>query len=91
MTLDIHLIRKQYPALSDGSAYLDGAGGTQLPDSVRHARQLLVGSSVPPPRNSGAIQVPRLQKPAQRDALGELLQRLREEPARSAETDMDSV
>lgn len=34
MKLDIHLIRKQYPALGDGTAYLDGAGGTQLPDSV---------------------------------------------------------
>lgn len=34
MSLDIHLLRKQYPALSDGTAYLDGAGGTQLPDSV---------------------------------------------------------
>ncbi|WP_284753638.1 aminotransferase class V-fold PLP-dependent enzyme [Arthrobacter sp. efr-133-R2A-120] len=34
MTLDISLIRKQYPAFSDGTAFLDGAGGTQLPDSV---------------------------------------------------------
>lgn len=34
MTLDIHLLRKQYPAPPDGTAYLDGAGGTQLPDSV---------------------------------------------------------
>ena len=27
-------VRAQYPALADGHAYLDGAAGTQLPDSV---------------------------------------------------------
>jgi cysteine desulfurase family protein (TIGR01976 family) len=37
MTLDVDKIRAQYPALSDGYAYLDGAAGTQLPSSVIEA------------------------------------------------------
>ena len=31
---DIEAIRSQYPALKDGTAYLDGAGGTQVPERV---------------------------------------------------------
>jgi cysteine desulfurase family protein (TIGR01976 family) len=34
MTLDVAKVRAGYPALADGYAYLDGAAGTQLPDSV---------------------------------------------------------
>jgi cysteine desulfurase family protein (TIGR01976 family) len=34
MTLDVTKVRAAYPALSDGYAYLDGAAGTQLPESV---------------------------------------------------------
>ena len=34
---DIEGIRSQYPALKDGTAYLDGAGGTQVPDCVIEA------------------------------------------------------
>lgn len=34
MTFDVELVRRAYPALSDGFAYLDGAAGTQLPFSV---------------------------------------------------------
>jgi len=30
---DIEGIRAQYPALKDGTAYLDGAGGTQVPSA----------------------------------------------------------
>ncbi len=33
-TWDIEGIRSQYPALKDGTAYLDGAGGTQVPGCV---------------------------------------------------------
>ena len=33
-TWDIEGIRSQYPALSTGTAFLDGAGGTQVPESV---------------------------------------------------------
>jgi len=36
-TWDIEGIRSQYPALKDGTAYLDGAGGTQVPESVIEA------------------------------------------------------
>jgi len=36
-TWDIEGIRSQYPALRDGTAYLDGAGGTQVPESVIEA------------------------------------------------------
>jgi cysteine desulfurase family protein (TIGR01976 family) len=34
MTLDVAAVRAAYPALADGSAYLDGAAGTQVPGSV---------------------------------------------------------
>jgi cysteine desulfurase family protein (TIGR01976 family) len=34
---DIEGIRSQYPALKDGTAYLDGAGGTQVPECVIEA------------------------------------------------------
>jgi cysteine desulfurase family protein (TIGR01976 family) len=37
MTLDLVSIRAAYPALRDGHAYLDGAAGTQVPDSVIEA------------------------------------------------------
>jgi len=33
-TWDIEGIRSQYPALKGGAAYLDGAGGTQVPEAV---------------------------------------------------------
>jgi cysteine desulfurase family protein (TIGR01976 family) len=33
-TYDVARIRAAYPALADGCAYLDGAAGTQVPDSV---------------------------------------------------------
>lgn len=36
-TWDIEGIRLQYPALKDGTAYLDGAGGTQVPECVIEA------------------------------------------------------
>ena len=36
-TWDIEGIRSQYPALKDGTAYLDGAGGTQVPQRVIEA------------------------------------------------------
>ncbi|MGH8823106.1 MAG: cysteine desulfurase-like protein [Jiangellaceae bacterium] len=32
--LDVEAVRKHYPALNDGWAYLDGAAGTQVPDAV---------------------------------------------------------
>jgi cysteine desulfurase family protein (TIGR01976 family) len=34
MALDVSAVRAGYPALADGYAYLDGAAGTQLPESV---------------------------------------------------------
>src|SRR5204862_7322859 len=34
MPFDVAAIRARYPALNDGYAYLDGAAGTQVPDSV---------------------------------------------------------
>src|SRR3569833_3024179 len=37
MTLDLGSIRAAYPALRDGHAYLDGAAGTQVPESVIEA------------------------------------------------------
>jgi cysteine desulfurase family protein (TIGR01976 family) len=37
MTFDVSRVRAGYPALAGGYAYLDGAAGTQLPDSVIEA------------------------------------------------------
>ncbi len=37
MTFDVSKVRAAYPALGDGYAYLDGAAGTQLPDTVIEA------------------------------------------------------
>lgn len=34
MAFDVTRVRAAYPALADGYAYLDGAAGTQVPDSV---------------------------------------------------------
>ncbi|HEY6789063.1 MAG TPA: aminotransferase class V-fold PLP-dependent enzyme, partial [Trebonia sp.] len=34
MTIDIGHVRGGYPALRDGHAYLDGAAGTQVPETV---------------------------------------------------------
>jgi cysteine desulfurase family protein (TIGR01976 family) len=34
MALDVSSVRAAYPALADGYAYLDGAAGTQLPETV---------------------------------------------------------
>src|SRR5918992_6095138 len=34
VTYDVSRIRASYPALADGSAYLDGAAGTQVPQTV---------------------------------------------------------
>jgi cysteine desulfurase family protein (TIGR01976 family) len=36
-TWDVEGIRAQYPALKDGTVYLDGAGGTQVPECVIEA------------------------------------------------------
>jgi cysteine desulfurase family protein (TIGR01976 family) len=37
MSFDVSAVRASYPALSDGCAYLDGAAGTQVPESVIQA------------------------------------------------------
>jgi len=37
VTFDVSRVRAAYPALSDGHAYLDGAGGTQVPTAVIEA------------------------------------------------------
>lgn len=37
MAYDVEKIRAQYPALSDGRAWLDGAAGTQVPQAVIEA------------------------------------------------------
>jgi cysteine desulfurase family protein (TIGR01976 family) len=35
--LDVTALRARFPALATGAAYLDGPGGSQVPDSVLHA------------------------------------------------------
>ncbi|MGI5232219.1 cysteine desulfurase-like protein [Actinoallomurus sp. CA-142502] len=62
MTLDLASIRAAYPALRDGYAYLDGAAGTQVPESVISAIAGAyvggignVGGAFPASDRSGAI------------------------------------
>lgn len=62
MAFDVHRIRADYPALGDGYAYLDGAGGVQVPTPVIDAiadayRRGLgnLGGAFPASRRSGAI------------------------------------
>ena len=37
MTFDVEAVRRHFPALSDGTAYFDGPGGTQVPSAVADA------------------------------------------------------
>lgn len=37
MAYQVHAVRARFPALEDGTAYFDGPGGTQVPDSVIEA------------------------------------------------------
>jgi len=37
MTFDVERVRAQFPALSDGTAFFDGPGGTQVPERVAAA------------------------------------------------------
>lgn len=63
MTFDVEAVRSQYPALSDGFAYLDGAAGTQLPhaviDAIANAYRVGVGNlggAFPASHRSEAIE-----------------------------------
>jgi cysteine desulfurase family protein (TIGR01976 family) len=63
MTFDVRRVRAAYPALADGYAYLDGAAGTQLPETVIEAiagayRAGLSnsGGAFPASRRSGEIE-----------------------------------
>jgi cysteine desulfurase family protein (TIGR01976 family) len=44
-TLDIAAVRARFPALRSGTAYFDGPGGTQCPDSVIEAISAYLGES----------------------------------------------
>ncbi len=62
MALDVSAVRAGYPALADGYAYLDGAAGTQLPDTVIDAISAAhrsglgnAGGAFPASKRSGAI------------------------------------
>jgi cysteine desulfurase family protein (TIGR01976 family) len=62
VSFDVKRVRSSYPALRDGYAYLDGAAGTQVPDSVIEAiadayRTGIgnVGGAFPASDRSGAI------------------------------------
>ena len=37
MDYDVERVRASFPALSDGTAYFDGPGGSQVPRQVAHA------------------------------------------------------
>jgi cysteine desulfurase family protein (TIGR01976 family) len=62
MVFDVTRVRAAYPALSDGYAYLDGAAGTQVPESVLTAISAAyragignAGGAFPASRRSEAI------------------------------------
>ena len=46
MDFDVERIRSSFPALSDGTAYFDGPGGTQVPREVAHAVAQTMASGI---------------------------------------------
>ena len=54
MTLDVARIRQNFPALSQGTAYFDGPGGTQVPQQVADAIATAMTSGI---SNRGAVTV----------------------------------
>jgi cysteine desulfurase family protein (TIGR01976 family) len=46
MELDVDRVRASFPALSDGTAYFDGPGGSQVPRQVAHAVASTLGSGI---------------------------------------------
>ncbi len=46
MTLDIDRIRKDFPALEQGTAYFDGPGGSQVPRQVAEAMARTMTSGI---------------------------------------------
>jgi cysteine desulfurase family protein (TIGR01976 family) len=54
LTLDIEAVRRQFPALSEGIAYFDGPGGTQVPTSVADA---VAGAMTSGVSNRGTLTV----------------------------------
>lgn len=52
MSYDVHAVRAHFPSLAGGTAYFDGPGGTQTPDTVGDAvRSTLIG----PLSNRGTV------------------------------------
>ncbi len=46
MDFDVDRVRASFPALSDGTAYFDGPGGSQVPRQVAHAVASTLGSGI---------------------------------------------
>ena len=46
MDYDVERVRASFPALSDGTAYFDGPGGSQVPRQVAHAVASTLGSGI---------------------------------------------
>jgi cysteine desulfurase family protein (TIGR01976 family) len=71
--LDIDFVRAQFPALSNGFAYLDNAGGSQVPQQVvNRISDYLIGSNV----QTGASYQPSQQASARVLAARESMQQL---------------
>jgi cysteine desulfurase family protein (TIGR01976 family) len=54
LTLDVEAVRRHFPALSEGIAYFDGPGGTQVPTSVADAVAAAMTSGV---SNRGTLTI----------------------------------
>jgi cysteine desulfurase family protein (TIGR01976 family) len=52
MDLDVDRVRASFPALTDGTAYFDGPGGSQVPRQVAHAIASTMGSGL---SNRGSV------------------------------------
>jgi cysteine desulfurase family protein (TIGR01976 family) len=52
MSLDVDELRRQFPALGQGTAYFDGPGGSQVPRQVAHAVARTMGSGI---SNRGSV------------------------------------
>src|SRR6186713_894435 len=65
MDFDVDRVRASFPALSDGTAYFDGPGGSQVPRQVAHAVASTLGSGI---SNRGTVT--RAERRAEEVVLG---------------------
>lgn len=78
--LDLEFVRAQFPALANGYAYLDNAGGSQVPRQVvERIGQYLLGSNVQTGASYSESQIATARVLAARDSVANLINARRSE------------